>query len=58
MNFFDFTPQFDAPYYIMYHIITIIRVAQRLADQCKFAHDCPDCRRVARFKVRTIPFQF
>jgi len=29
----------------------LARVAQRLADQCKFAHDCPDCRRVARFKV-------
>ena len=29
----------------------LARVAQRLADQCKFAHDCPDCRRVGRFKV-------
>ena len=29
----------------------LARVAQRLADQCKFAHDCPDCRRVQRFKV-------
>lgn len=26
-------------------------VAQRHADQCKFSHDCPDCRRVSRFKV-------
>jgi hypothetical protein len=29
----------------------LARVAQRLADQCKFSHDCPDCRRVQRFKV-------
>lgn len=29
----------------------LARVAQRLADQCKFAHDCSDCRRVQRFKV-------
>jgi len=29
----------------------LARVAQRLADQCKFSHDCPDCRRVKRFKV-------
>ena len=26
-------------------------VAQRLADQCKFGHDCSDCRRVSRFRV-------
>ena len=26
-------------------------VAQRLADQCKFSHDCSDCRRVSRFRV-------
>ena len=26
-------------------------VAQRLADQCNFAHDCSDCRRVGRFTV-------
>jgi len=26
-------------------------VAQRHADQCKFAHDCSDCRRVDRFGV-------
>jgi len=29
----------------------LARVAQRHADQCKFSHDCPDCRRVNRFKV-------
>ena len=26
-------------------------VAQAHADQCKFAHDCSDCRRVSRFGV-------
>ena len=26
-------------------------VAQAHADQCKFAHDCADCRRVTRFGV-------
>jgi len=26
-------------------------VAQRLADQCKFGHDCSECRRVSRFRV-------
>jgi len=26
-------------------------LAQRHADQCKFVHDCSDCRRVARFRV-------
>jgi len=29
----------------------LARVAQRLADQCKFNHDCPDCRKVERFSV-------
>ena len=29
----------------------LARVAQRLADQCNFAHDCSDCRRVGRFTV-------
>jgi len=29
----------------------LARVAQRLADQCKFQHDCSDCRRVQRFRV-------
>jgi len=27
------------------------RVAQGHADQCKFAHDCSDCRKVSRFGV-------
>ena len=26
-------------------------VAQRLADQCVFQHDCGDCRQVQRFRV-------
>lgn len=26
-------------------------IAQRHADQCKFEHDCPDCRKVSRFSV-------
>lgn len=26
-------------------------IAQRHADQCKFEHDCPDCRKVSRFDV-------
>ena len=26
-------------------------VAQAHADQCKFAHDCSECRRVGRFGV-------
>ena len=26
-------------------------VAQRLADQCVFSHDCADCRQVQRFRV-------
>ena len=26
-------------------------IAQRHADQCRFAHDCTGCRRVARFDV-------
>ena len=26
-------------------------VAQRLADQCKFSHDCSSCRSVRRFRV-------
>ena len=26
-------------------------VAQRLADQCVFSHDCSDCRQVERFRV-------
>ena len=25
-------------------------VAQRLADQCVFSHDCAECRSVARFR--------
>merc|ERR1712180_225947 len=29
----------------------LARIAQRLADQCKFLHDCSDCRRVKRFRV-------
>ena len=29
----------------------LVSVAQRHADQCKFNHDCSDCRRVSRFKV-------
>ena len=29
----------------------LARVAQARADSCIFAHDCSDCRRVARFKV-------
>merc|ERR1719245_2448515 len=27
------------------------RIAQRHADQCKFAHDCSDCRKTSRFGV-------
>ena len=26
-------------------------IAQRHADQCKFAHDCSECRQVDRFSV-------
>ena len=26
-------------------------IAQKHADQCQFAHDCTECRRVARFDV-------
>ena len=26
-------------------------LAQRHADQCRFVHDCSDCRRVSRFRV-------
>jgi len=29
----------------------LAKVAQRHADQCRFAHDCSDCRRVDRFGV-------
>ena len=29
----------------------LARIAQRHADQCKFAHDCSDCRRTERFGV-------
>jgi len=29
----------------------LAKIAQRLADQCKFMHDCPDCRQVKRFSV-------
>jgi len=29
----------------------LAKVAQRHADQCKFRHDCSNCRRVERFKV-------
>ena len=31
-------------------------ICQALADQCKFRHDCSDCRRVERFRVNTFPF--
>ena len=29
----------------------LARAAQAHAEQCKFRHDCPDCRRVKRFKA-------
>ena len=29
----------------------LAKVAQRLADQCVFDHDCSECRRVGRFSV-------
>ena len=29
----------------------LAQVAQRLADQCVFDHDCSECRRVGRFSV-------
>ena len=29
----------------------LARVAQKHADQCKFAHDCSKCRQVSRFKT-------
>ena len=31
-----------------------LHILQALADQCKFRHDCSDCRRVERFRVKTL----
>ena len=28
----------------------LARLAQALADQCVFSHECADCRRVERFR--------
>ena len=36
------------------HIALLISVLQALADQCKFRHDCSDCRRVNRFRVKAL----
>ena len=36
------------------HIAFLISVLQALADQCKFRHDCSDCRRVNRFRVKAL----
>ena len=33
----------------------LARAAQAHAEQCKFRHDCPDCRRVKRFKAGVAP---
>merc|ERR1712203_433711 len=35
----------------MYWDPELAQIAQRHADQCKFSHDCSDCRRVSRFGV-------
>ena len=31
-----------------------LHILQALADQCKFRHDCSDCRRVERFRVKNL----